>query len=327
MPRCKNSFWHFLDKNGLCPKCEKKAYDANLAPAQTTTSFTSLTHPEFQNPWREVTWSDANKKQILCKLKNFKLMTSEVTSLKILLHGPVGTGKSSFINSINTALQGHLSTIALASSTAGKSFTKKFTIYKLKKDGPGSFYPFVFSDVMGLEQRVSDGLHTEDIISILEGHVKNGYMFNPVCPITKESEHYNINPMLNDRFHCLVSVLPADTISLISNDVIQKMRTVREKARNLDIPQVVIIPMVDKACQQVSNDIKKIYTSRKIKEKMQECSNKLGVPMNCIFPVKNYSEEVNNDICLDVLILMAVTNIIMFANDYVEDQVYADDDE
>ena len=57
---------------------------------------------------------------------------------------------------------------------------------------------------------------------------------------------------------------------------------------------------------------------------MQECSDKLGVPMNCIFPVKNYSEEVTNDLQLDVLILMAMTNIIMFANDYVEEQICVD---
>lgn len=51
---------------------------------------------------------------------------------------------------------------------------------------------------------------------------------------------------------------------------------------------------------------------------MQECSNKLGVPMNCIFPVKNYHEENNLDPNMDSLILDALKNVVNFANDYVE---------
>lgn len=44
--------------------------------------------------------------------------------------------------------------------------------------------------------------------------------------------------------------------------------------------------------------------------------------MNCIFPLLNYAEQITNDMHTDILILMAATNIVSFANDYVEDQVY-----
>lgn len=63
------------------------------------------------------------KSQILRKLKDFQPGTAQVRELKILLHGPVGAGKSSFINSVNTVLQGYNTTGALAASSAGKSFT------------------------------------------------------------------------------------------------------------------------------------------------------------------------------------------------------------
>ncbi|XP_036413176.1 interferon-induced protein 44-like [Colossoma macropomum] len=225
-----------------------------------------------------------------------------------------------------TALHPLIYSQNIKGDTCPRGYWRLFKIHRLKKDGPGSYYPFVFSDIMGLEPGTSEGVHTDDIISILEGHVRNGYTFNPVCPLDKKKQYYNSNPGLKDKVHCLVSVLPADKISIISDEVIVKMKTVRERARNLDIPQVVIMPMVDTACPLVHEDLKKIYTSKKIKEKMQECSNRLGVPMNCIFPVKNYNEEVTNDLHLDVLILMALTNIIMFANDYVEEQIFADNE-
>lgn len=60
---------------------------------------------------------------MLKELKDFQWSTTEACELMILLHGPIGAGKSSFINSINTVLQGHNTTGALANSAAGKSFT------------------------------------------------------------------------------------------------------------------------------------------------------------------------------------------------------------
>ncbi|XP_053471546.1 interferon-induced protein 44 [Ictalurus furcatus] len=297
----------------------RKAVKGLTSPSQSPAPGPN---PEFDKPWREVTWSGEEKSQILRKLKDFQPSTAQVRELKILLHGPVGAGKSSFINSVNTVLQGYNTTGALAASSAGKSFTVEFKYHRLKKDKPGSFYPFVFTDIMGLEPEDSNGVQTEDIVKILQGHVKGGYTFNPLKVIDKDDRNYISNPGLKDKVHCLVSVLPADKISLISDDVIKKMRAVREKARELGIPQVVVMSQVDSVCRLVQEDLSKIYTSRKIKEKMKECSDRLGVPMNCIFPVQNYHEQVTNDLHMDILILMAMSDIIRFANDYVEDQVY-----
>ncbi|KAF5888825.1 interferon-induced protein 44-like, partial [Clarias magur] len=225
--------------------------------------------PDFDAPWRPVTWSEDTKGQMLNTVKNFQLRAADVTELKILLHGPIGAGKSTFVNSINSVLQGRNTSIALADSTAGpsQSFTLKLKHYRLKKNEPGSFYPFVLSDIMGLEPEDSRGVHTEDMIKILQGHINDGYAFNPLSPIAETDPKYMSNPGLKDRVHCLVSVLPADKISLIPDEAIKKMRDVRKKASELGIPQVVIMPMVDKACPLAKQDLSKIYNSKKIKEK------------------------------------------------------------
>ncbi len=54
---------------------------------------------------------------------------------------------------------------------------------------------------------------------------------------------------------------------------------------------------------------------------MEECSNSLGVPVSCTYPVKNYHEERATNPKMDILILDALQHIVNFANDYVEDHV------
>ncbi|XP_066516831.1 interferon-induced protein 44-like isoform X2 [Hoplias malabaricus] len=223
----------------------------------------------FEDPWREMILSDKQRQRVFKELKEFQISTSTVRHLRILLHGPTHSGKSSFINSVNTVLQGRNTTVALANSAGGFSFTRKF---------------------------------------------------NPMSALTKQHMEYNSAPSLDDKVHCLVSVLPGDVISLMPQGILEKMKKVRQKAIDLGIPQVIIITKVDSACKLVSKDLKMIYKSRKIKEKMQECSNLLDVPMHCIFPVKNYCEEITTNTNVDIVILTAMNNIVHFANDFVERQ-------
>ncbi|XP_042559995.1 interferon-induced protein 44-like [Clupea harengus] len=99
------------------------------------------------------------------------------------------------------------------------------------------------------------------------------------------------------------------------------MNEVREVAKNLGIPHVVLMTHVDSCCPLVKEDLDKIYFSKKIKIAMENCSVKLGVPMNQIFPVKNYHEENRVDEKVDCVILDALDNIVNFANDYVIRQI------
>lgn len=50
---------------------------------------------------------------------------------------------------------------------------------------------------------------------------------------------------------------------------------------------------------------------------MRQCSSMLGVPMNCIYPVKNYHEETDLDEEMNSLILDALQNFVTIANDYL----------
>lgn len=52
---------------------------------------------------------------------------------------------------------------------------------------------------------------------------------------------------------------------------------------------------------------------------MTEFSNTLGIPLNCILPVKNYSEETDVDNDVDCLILEAVKMMINLGDDFINE--------
>ncbi|KAI5090246.1 interferon-induced protein 44 isoform X3 [Silurus meridionalis] len=272
---------------------------------------------EFEKPWRKMPWG--SKDILEEKLRNFEPSTPDAEFVRILIVGEIGVGKSSFINSVNNAFQKRITCGALVDVEGGHSFTKIFkTHYIMGKNG--SNLPFVFNDIMGLEYEDEHGARVQDIISALKGCLKEGYKFNPATAASKNDHNYKKNPKVSDQTFCVVYVITAHKVSFMRKEVIQKLRMIREEASKYNLPQVIIMTNVDRACPLVQKDLRKIYTSKKIKEKMQECSNLLGVPMCNIFPVKNYHDEVDTDNYIDVLILKALDQIVNLANDALVEQ-------
>ncbi|XP_062393655.1 interferon-induced protein 44-like isoform X2 [Sardina pilchardus] len=250
-------------------------------------------------------------------LRKLQLKNPAVDHLRILVVGPVGGGKSSFIQSMKGIFLDRMINTACTVATGGKSFTKTYTTNQFE-DERGRNLPFVISDVMGLENGRDSGVQSRDIIRALKGHIKEGYTFNPVmqCPVNDNS-----SPTLNDLVHCLVFVIPIDNSTAnwcMENDLIRRMQNIRQVTCDLGIPHVVILTKVDLACLHVKEDIKLVYKSQTIYRKAQACSHALGVPMSCIFPVKNYHEEKELNPDMDAVLLFTLTQILDYANDFVK---------
>ncbi|XP_073349689.1 interferon-induced protein 44-like [Pagrus major] len=250
-------------------------------------------------------------------MKWYKPRNNEASRLRILLHGPVGAGKSSFINSVESVLRGRVAVRAPTDATSGSSFTKQYKTYKIP-NGPDGFYSFVFNDIMGLEQTDNRGVHVEDIKLALRGHVKDGYQFNP-NPMTEGDRGYNPSPTLDDRVHVLVSVIPAGSVSLLNDKVVKKMREVRLAASDMGIPQVAILTKVDVACAEAKKNINNAYKSKYLKKQVDMFSELLGLPPNCIFLLKNYESETNTHNSIDALILCALRQMINYGEDFLND--------
>uniref|UniRef100_A0A667XFA6 G domain-containing protein n=1 Tax=Myripristis murdjan TaxID=586833 RepID=A0A667XFA6_9TELE len=241
-------------------------------------------------------------------VRNYKPYKDDVKHLRILIYGSVGAGKSSFIDSVESVLQGIVTTTALAEAN--------YKTYKIQKGKPRDFYPFVFNDTMGLEMQ-HGGVHPKDIKLALEGHVTDGYMFNPASKLSGNSLYYNKEPTLHDKVHVLVCVVPATQIPIVPDDIVRKIKNIRRTASELGIPQLAVLTKIDLACPEIQEDLKNVYKSKYMKDKMEQFSQLVGIPMNCIFPVKNYHEEIDMKDDVDSLILSVLRRIIDFGENFI----------
>ncbi|XP_047658831.1 interferon-induced protein 44-like isoform X2 [Tachysurus fulvidraco] len=250
---------------------------------------------EFDQPWRKMPWGE--KDRIEQKLRTFKLKGTSAQFVRILVVGEVGAGKSSFINSVNNALQGRITSGALVDKAGGTSFTKKYKTHYIEAED-GSNLPFVFNDIMGLEDRES-GANTQDIIRAIYGLLEEGHKFDAHVTEIK----YRSNPNVEDQTTCLVNIIAADKISMMKDGVIDKLKKIRQAGTERNMPQVIIMTRPDSACPLVQQDLRKIYTSQKIKE-------------------KNYHEEIDTDDDMDLLILKALDQIVHIAADALKDKSF-----
>ncbi|KAF7202584.1 interferon-induced protein 44-like [Nothobranchius furzeri] len=272
----------------------------------------------FEKPWRMMTWQPQTKKELMESIKTYKPTVSSVPQARVLMIGPVGAGKSSFFNSINSVFRGHVTNQAI-SGCASTSLTTQFRTYTLKAGREGKPLPIILCDTMGLEEGNGAGLNVDDISSILKGHMPDRHQFNSAAPLDSEAHGYRKSPELKDKIHCVVYVLDACKISILPTKMEEKLKAIRNKANLLGIPQLILLTKIDEACPLVEEDLMNIYRSIYIKETMQKICSQLGVPLSCVAPVKNYTEEWELDLNCDILLLSAVNQMLRFADNYFDD--------
>ncbi|KAH3823328.1 hypothetical protein DPMN_125126 [Dreissena polymorpha] len=134
-----------------------------------------------------------------------------LSDVRILMLGPVGTGKSSFYNTINSVFKGRITQRA-PSGIGTQSITTAYTPYVVKARS-GASLNFRFCDTRGLE--VPQGLDNLECNYLLDGNISDFYEFNPATPICPENPGFVHKPNLKEKIHCVLFVIDAATIDEI----------------------------------------------------------------------------------------------------------------
>ncbi|XP_039590720.1 interferon-induced protein 44-like isoform X2 [Polypterus senegalus] len=270
--------------------------------------------PFLEKPWRNQHFNTFIKDDLLKDIRNYESLTESVEQPRILLVGQIGAGKSSFFNSVNSVFRGHVM-LQAATGYGETSVSKQYRIYTVHDGKGGRRLPYTLCDTMGLESSDDDeGIHVEDIISVIKGHVPDMYEFNPKAPITSYDKRYRKYPSLADKVHCVVFVVEADKISFVDQNLLKKFKTIKSEVNRMGIPQLVLITKIDEACQEVYKDLTKVYWSNYLHEKVIQLKQMLGMSVSAVSLVKNYSTETEIDLNVDILLLKALQQMLRAAD-------------
>ncbi|XP_048856627.1 uncharacterized protein LOC125723837 isoform X1 [Brienomyrus brachyistius] len=284
----------------------------------SSTPVTEENKPELLGKaWRDVVWDHSTRTDLKQYLQDYKPTIDSVPQARILLIGQITAGKSSFFNSINSIFRGNITSQA-AVGEMKTSLTLKYHTYQVKAGRGGQPLGFLLCDTMGLEAREDGGVRTEDIESILKGYVPDKYQFNPAQPMKADNSQAWSTLALKDRIHCVVYVIDASTTGIVDQGMKNKIDEIRKRTNSAEVPLLVLLTHVDKACSHVEEDLKKVYHSCYIKDLIYRASECLGILPSNVIPVKNYFDESELSDTCDILLLKAMKQMLDFADNYFD---------
>lgn len=234
----------------------------------------------------------------------------------ILLMGPVGVGKSSFFNTINSIFRGKIFNTARSGSSE-HSLTTKFRRYPIISNSSNKPLRFCLCDAMGLEQ--NHLMDKGNMRCLLNGQIEDKFLLDPSRSVSPDTPGVKRQPELKDHMHCVAIVIDASTVDAVDaiKDTIQNIKEMQTVMNSIDVPQVVILTNVDKVCKQTKLDASNALKSKLIAQTVGKVSEMFGLPQHSIFPVKNYEKELELDPNIDTLALLAMKGILDHADAYL----------
>ncbi|XP_036113193.1 interferon-induced protein 44-like isoform X2 [Molossus molossus] len=266
---------------------------------------------------RRITGATERRSTLLAELRNYKPYADLVSEIHILLLGPVGSGKSSFINSVKSVFRGHMTRQAAVGSDI-TSITELYRIYSIKDGKDGTSLPFMLCDTMGLDEKEGVGLCVDDIPHILKGCMPDRYHFNPQKPITSRHPNFT-SPSLGDRIHCVAYVLDINCINNLTSEMVVKLKQVKEEVLNSGVAQVALLTKVENYHEVLQDNFLNMKKSVTSQSQIMEVQKILNIPIYNILLVDNYASDWEPDPLKDILILSVLKQMLQAVDDYLED--------
>ncbi|XP_017386575.1 interferon-induced protein 44-like isoform X1 [Cebus imitator] len=259
-----------------------------------------------------------HRNRLLAEIRDYKPYADLVPEIRILLVGPVGSGKSSFFNSVKSIFHGHVTCQAIVGSDV-TSITEQYRIYSVKDGKNGKSLPFKLCDTMGLDETEGVGLCIGDIPHILKGCVPDRYQFNPHKPITPEHSTFITSPSLKDRIHCVAYVLNINSVDNLSSKMLAKFKKVHKEVLSCGIAHVALLTNVSNCSEVLQDNFLNMSRSVTSQSKVTIVNKMLGIPISNILMVGNYASDLELNPMNDILILSALRQMLRAADSFLED--------
>ncbi|KAK3577661.1 hypothetical protein CHS0354_000088 [Potamilus streckersoni] len=188
-------------------------------------------------------------------------------------------------------------------------------MYQVRSSASSKPLPFRLCDTRGLEE--AQGLDSHEVSFMIGGNLPDGYQFNPSVPFSMEAPGYIKASSVKDMIHCIAFVLDGSTFDVLPEKMLEKMKAIQAKMNQSSVPQVVLLTNVDKVCHNVEKDLSFIFKSGLISNLVDKVSQVMGLPRGHVLPIKNYEKELELDININILSLLALRQILRFSQDFL----------
>ncbi|CAC5407922.1 unnamed protein product [Mytilus coruscus] len=274
-------------------------------------------------PWRKMdlpTW-DSELLEILKRdieeywpLREMGVSEDAIPYVNVLLLGPVGSGKSSFFNTLNSIFRGRVSIQARAGSS-DNSLTKSFHVYSIVSNHRP--LRFRICDCRGFED--AHEIDQFDIDSILDGNIKDKYKLVDKSRITRESPFYRRDPKMHDRIHCVAIVVDSnnDPDYPMTDRVQEQMNKTQELMNQKGIPQLILMTKIDCLSETVKLDLSRIFHSPDVKDRVEKLAHSLRLPPYTVLPMKNIDSEQRINENVNILALYNLRQMLRAADDFL----------
>ncbi|KAM6921971.1 LOW QUALITY PROTEIN: interferon-induced protein 44 [Xenentodon cancila] len=263
-------------------------------------------------------WTQEQKENLMKIVRSYRPRCEEAPHARVLLLGPVGSGKSSFISSVQSVFNGRVTNRAMVGSFS-TSFTKKLRSFNIHDERGEENSGLVLCDIVGLGDGEMTGLTLHDVLSVIKGHAPEGHKFSPEQPVRSETVGYVKLPNLKDKIHCVAFVVDASKITVYPKSLSATFKKLREHISELGVHQVALLTHIDQICPETNKDVTQVYKRQSIKDALSKAGALLGMSTSYIVPVKNYSSELDLDVNTDMLLLSAVDHILQYTDLFFQD--------
>ncbi|XP_071099408.1 interferon-induced protein 44-like [Haliotis cracherodii] len=230
--------------------------------------------------------------------------------IRFLIFGPSGHGKSSFISSIKSCLDGEIgqgAVVGAGMAQVSRQYNEHPLIYK------GEDLPFVLCDSRGLHEE-GGGAAIDGIRMVITGQFQQG----EIMPTQREM-------LIDPAMPFKATDLPLGIIFVVDATKSENLRTKHSFALYLEkiidflndneIPRCVVMTHTDAV---VSSDLKTTFSNKSLETAVDSSGKLFRVPKNNVYPVKCYTEETGTKKKVDILLLCALKGVLIAARHRAE---------
>ncbi|XP_062610435.1 uncharacterized protein LOC134272204 [Saccostrea cucullata] len=257
------------------------------------------------------------KKHYFQKIQCIGALPEECTRINILLVGPTGAGKSSFLNTSATALEdkGRMIHVSTTRRIESESATMKLIPEELKINKDKNLTAMIF-DCRGLTMTGKQPIGKKEMELIIGGHIRPFSEISDAMSMMKNEHIYLKDPNIEDEMHCIVYAIKAIRDGeLLNENLNRELKSLLDILTSTSKPQFILLTNMDKVVP--NNDIANLFRYPCVKRKCNEASDVTHVTPAYILPTANYTTELEPTDVKDALCLLNLYRIVSNAHDYV----------